>query len=152
MSQQRIQLRRGLDENLPNSGMLEGEPLVTLDRGNIHIATEATVRKPITPAIEDLASIGTINGAADLLIIHDADGSGQKEKKVTVNDLKEAFNIPPASTDEKVAVVSGATAGYIWGTDGTDGIFRMGSSMKWTKDGGNAFVTLDVDVIDGGTF
>lgn len=58
----------------------------------------------------------------------------------------------PDSTDEKVAVVSGGTAGYIWGADGTDGVIRLNSSLSWTKDVGNAYVTIAVDVVDGGAF
>ncbi|MGL6352246.1 MAG: hypothetical protein ACRC2U_20920 [Aeromonas sp.] len=71
---------------------------------------------------------------------------------MTFASFKTALNIPTGSSDEKVAVVSGGTAGYIWGTDGTNGIIRMNSSMAWTKDAGNAFVTLAVGDIDLGTF
>ena len=149
---QRIQLRRGNHAALPTSGMLAGEPLVTLDRGNLHLATDATTKMAITPAIDALVSVGVIDGASDLIIVHDADGTGQKEKKITFNAFKSALNIPAASTDELVAVVSGGTAGYIWGTTGSDGILRMGPSMAWAKDAGNGFVTLDVAVVDGGTF
>lgn len=149
----RIQLRRGLKANLPSSGMLAGEPLVTTDRGTLHVATDATTKLPVVPAIEDLTTLGSISGDEDLLIMHDAsESSGQKEKKITFNAFKTALNIPPASTDEKVAVVSGGTAGYIWGTDGTDGVIRMGSSMTWTKASGNGYVTIDVNVVDGGSF
>ena len=147
----RFQLKRGLKANLPTSGLLAGEPLVTTDRGTLHVATDATNKLPIVPAIDDLTTIGAVNGAADLLIIHDADGVGQKEKKITFDSFKTALNIPAASTDEKVAVVSGGTSGYIYG-DGTNGVVRMGPSMTWTKDAGNAFVTLHVDVIDAGTY
>ena len=148
----RIQTRRGLKANLPTTGMLAGEAHFTTDRGTLHYATDATTLLPIVPAIEDLAAIGAIDGAADLLIVHDADGTGQKEKRVTFNAFKAALNIPVGSEDEKVAVVSGGTSGYLWGTDGTDGVLRMNSSMEWTKDAGNAFVTLAVGVVDCGTF
>ena len=107
----RIQLKRGLKANLPSSGMLAGEPMVTTDRGTLHVATDATTKLPVTPAIDDLTTLASIDLAADLLIIHDADGTGQKEKKVTVDALKTALNIPAGSTDEKVAVVSGGTSG-----------------------------------------
>jgi len=147
----RFQLKRGLKANLPTSGMLAGEPMVTTDRGTLHVATDATNKLSIVPAIDDLTTIGAVNGAADLLIIHDADGVGQKEKKITLNDFKTALNIPASDTDEKVAVVSGGTAGYLYG-DGTNGVVRMGPSMTWTKDAGNGFVTLHVDVADGGVF
>jgi hypothetical protein len=149
----RIQLKRGVYANLPTSSMVAGEPLVTTDRGTLHIATAATTKLPVVPPIEELTAIGSVDGAADLLIMHDnSEVSGQKEKKITFDAFKTALNIPAASTDEKVAVVSGGTAGYVWGTDGTDGVFRMNSSMSWSKDGGNGFVTLAVGDIDCGTF
>lgn len=149
----RIQLKRGLKTNLPSTGMLAGEPMVTTDRGTLHVATDATTKLPVVPAIDELSTLASISGADDLLIIHDAsEASGQKEKKITFDAFKTALNIPAGSTDEKVAVVSGGTAGYIWGTDGTDGVIRMNSSMIWTKDAGNAFVTLAVGTVDGGTF
>ena len=148
----RIQLKRGLKAALPTSSMLAGEPMVTTDRGTLHIATDATTKLPIVPAIDDLTTLAAIDGAADLVLIHDADGTGQKEKKVTFNAFKAALNIPETSTDEKVAVVAGGTSGFLWGTDGTDGVIRMNSSLSWTKDPSNAFVTLAVGNIDGGTF
>lgn len=150
----RLQTRRGLKVNLPTSGMLAGELMVTTDRGTLHVATDATTKKPVVPAIDDLAAIPSIDGAADLILIHDSSetAANGKEKKVTFDAFKTALNIPAASTDEKVAVVSGGTAGYLWGTDGTNGIMRMHSSMSWTKDAGNGFVTLAVETVDGGTF
>lgn len=148
----RIQLKRGLKANLPSTGMLAGEPMVTTDRGTLHVATDATTKLPIVPAIDDLTTLAAIDGAADLVLIHDADGTGQKEKKVTFNAFKTALNIPAGTTDEKVAVVSGGTSGFIWGTDGTNGVVRLNSSLAWTKDAGNAFVTLAVGDIDCGTF
>jgi hypothetical protein len=132
--------------------MLAGEPLVSTDRGTLHVATDATTKLPVTPAIDALTTLASVAGSTDLLIIHDADGTGQKEKKITFDAFKTALNIPAGSSDEKVAVASGGTAGYIWGTDGTDGILRMNASMSWTKDGSNGFVTLAVDTVDGGTF
>lgn len=148
----RIQLRRGLKANLPTSGMLAGEAHVTTDRGTLHVATDATTKIPVVPAIDDLTTLASVDGTADLLIIHDASATGQKEKKITFDSFKTALNIPLASTDEKVAVVSGGTSGYIWGTDGTDGVLRMNSSMSWSKDAANGFVTLAVGTVDGGVF
>ena len=148
----RIQIKRGLKANLPSTGMLAGEPMVTTDRGTLHVATDATTKVPVVPAIDDLTTLAAIDGAADLVMVHDADGTGQKEKKITFNAFKTALNIPESSTDEKAAVVSGGTSGFVWGTDGTDGIIRMNSSMSWTKDAGNAFVTLAVGDVDCGTF
>lgn len=149
----RLQLKRGLKANLPSSGMLSGEPMVTTDRGTLHVATDATTKLPVVPAIDDLATLASVSGADDLVIIHDAsETSGQKEKKMTFDAFKTALNIPAGATDEKVAVVSGGTSGYIWGTDGTDGVLRMNSSLTWTKDAGNGFVTLAVGTVDGGSF
>ena len=148
----RIQLKRGLKANLPSAGMLAGEAHFTTDRGTLHVATDATTKLPIVPAIDDLQTLASIDGAADLLIIHDANGTGQKEKKVTFDSFKTALNIPAGSSDEKVAVVSGGTSGYLWGTDGTNGILRMNVSMKMTKDASNGFVTLAVGDVDCGTF
>ena len=148
----RIQLKRGLKANLPSAGMLAGEAHFTTDRGTLHVATDATTKLPIVPAIDDLQTLASIDGAADLLIIHDANGTGQKEKKVTFDAFKTALNIPTGSSDEKVAVVSGGTSGYLWGTDGTNGILRMNVSMQMTKDASNGFVTLAVGDVDCGTF
>ena len=148
----RIQLKRGLKANLPSAGMLAGEAHFTTDRGTLHVATDATTKLSIVPAIDDLQTLASIDGAADLLIIHDANGTGQKEKKVTLDAFKTALNIPAGSSDEKVAVVSGGTSGYLWGTDGTNGILRMNVSMKMTKDASNGFVTLAVGDVDCGTF
>lgn len=148
----RIQIKRGLKNNLPTTGMLSGEPMVTLDRGTLHVAIDDVTKLPVVPAIDDLGMMSAIDGAADLLIIHDASATGQKEKRVTFDDFKTALNIPPGSTDEKVAVISGGTSGYLFGTDGTDGVLRMNNSMAISKDAGNAFVTLSVVLVDGGTF
>ncbi len=148
----RIQQKRGLKANLPTSGMLAGEMFLTTDRGTVHFATDATTTVPVVPPIDDLGTLASVDGAADLLMIHDASASGVKEKKITIDALKTAMNIPASDTDEKVAVASGGTAGYIWGTNGTDGILRMNTSMTWTKDSGNAFVTLAVGNVDCGTF
>ena len=149
----RLQLKRGIKANLPTSGMLSGEPMVTTDLGTLHVATDATTKLPVVPAIDDLATLAAIDGATDLLIIHDAsEAAGQKEKKLTFNAFKTALNIPEGTADEKVAVVAGGTSGYLWGTDGTDGVLRMNASMAMTKDASNGFVTLAVELVDGGTF
>jgi hypothetical protein len=149
----RIQHKRGLKANLPTSGMLVGELLLTTDRGTAHLATGAATKIAIVPAIDDLTTLPSVDGAADLILIHDAsENAAAKEKKITFDAFKTALNIPAGSSDEQVAVVSGGTSGYIWGTNGTDGILRMNASMLMTKDAGNAFVTLAVGDVDCGTF
>ena len=148
----RIQLKRGQHANLPTAGMLVGEPLITIDRGNLFVATDATTKIPVAPAIDALSALGSI-ATGDLLVVHDvSENSGQAEKRITFDAFKTALNIPEGSSDELVAVVEGGGSGYLWGTDGSDGVLRMGASMSWEKDGGDAFVTVNVSVVDGGTF
>ena len=149
----RVQTRGGLYANLPTSDMLARELLITTDRGTLHVATDATTKLPVVPAVDALSAIPAVDSAADYLLIHDgSESSAQKEKKISISSLKTALNIPNGDTDEKVAVVNGGTAGYIWGTDGTDGVMRMNSSLSWTKDAGNGFVTLAAGTLDCGTF
>lgn len=152
MAYQRVKIKSGLFANLPAASMLAGELFGTTDRKSIHMAIDATTLTTLVPAIDTLATLASIDGAADLIMIHDADAVGMKEKKVTFNAFKAALSIPAGSTDEKVAVVSGGTPGYIFGTDGTDGIIRVGSSLLMTKHAGNAYVTLEANIIDCGTF
>ena len=148
----RIQIKRGLKANIPTTSMLAGEQHFSTDRGTLHVATAATTSMPVVPPIDDLTTLAAVDGASDLLLIHDASATGVKEKKITFDAFKTALNIPTGASDEKVAVVSGGTSGYVWGTDGTDGIFRLNSSLSWTKDAGNAFVTIAVNTVDCGTF
>lgn len=148
-----IQHKRGLRANLPSSALLAGEIYLTTDRRTAHFALDATTMVPIVPAIDDLVAMAAVDGAADLLLIHDAsEPTGARAKQITVNALRTALNIPEGASDERVAVVSGGTSGFIWGTDGTNGVLRMNTSMAWTKDDGNAFVTLAVGAVDCGTF
>lgn len=148
----RIQIKRGLKANLPTSSMLAGEQFFTTDRNTLHIAIDATTTKAVVPPIDDLTAIGAVDSVSDLLLIHDASGTGVKEKKITIADFKAALNIASSDTDEKVAVISGGTAGYVWGTDGTDGVIRLNTSLSWTKDAGNGYVTIAVNTVDCGTF
>ena len=152
MADPRVQIRRGLAANRPSTGLVAGEQLFATDRHTLDVATDATTRVPVVPEIDALTAIGTVNGAEDLVLIHDADATGVKEKKITFDAFKTALAIPSGSMDEKAAVVSGGTPGYLWGTTGSDGILRMGASMQWTKDSGNGYVTLNVASIDCGTF
>ena len=147
-----LRIKRGLKANMPTSGMLSGEQFFATDRGTMQVATSPTTALPVVPAIEDLPTLAVVNGAADLVLMHDADAAGQKERKITFNAFKAALSIPPGSSDEQVAVAAGGTPGFIWGTTGNDGILRMNNSMLMTKDAGNAFVTLAVGDVDCGTF
>lgn len=147
-----VQIKRGLTANLPTTGMLAGEQFFTTDRATLDVADSPTTRLPVVPAIDRLTAMGAVDGAGDLLIIHDASVSGVKEKKITFDAFKTALNIPPGSSDEKVAVVVGGTSGYLFGTTGADGVLRMGAGMAVTKDAGNAFITLLVGAVDCGTF
>ena len=148
----RIQIKRGLKANLPTSSMLAGEQFFTTDRNTLHTAIDETTTKAVVPPIDDLTAIGAVDSVSDLVLIHDASGTGVKEKKITIADFKTALNISSSDTDEKVAVISGGTAGYVWGTDGTDGVIRLNTSLSWTKDSGNGYVTIAVNTVDCGTF
>lgn len=147
-----IKFKRGLKAALPTTGMSAGEHFFTTDRKSLHIAHDATTQFPVVPPLDDLTTLASVNGATDFLLMHDADGVGIKEKKILFNDFKTALAIPAASTDEKTAVVSGGTPGYLYGTNGTDGVLRVSSALSLTKDGGNGFMTVDVATIDCGTF
>lgn len=150
----RLLIKRGTKANLPNSGMLAGEQFFTTDRGTLHVATDETTRKPVVPPVDDLATLASV-AEDDLMFIHDVSETTpdtQKEKKMTFANFKGALNIPVGSTDEKVAIVSGATAGYLWGTDGSDGVLRGSASITFARSGSDAFGSLSVDVVDCGTF
>jgi hypothetical protein len=134
--------------------MLAGEQFFTTDRGSLHVATGTTTKKTVVPAIDDLEVLASV-AEGDLVLMHDISeltADTQMEKKITFANFKSALNIPAASTDEKVAIVSGATAGYLWGTDGTDGVLRGSASVTFVRAGTDAFGTVAVDVVDCGTF
>jgi len=148
-----IQLKRGLKASLPTTSLKAGEPHITTDQWTIHLPEDSVTMKAARIAVEDYDAIPSINGSEDLLPIWDtSEAAAPKLKKVTFDSFKTALNIPSSSTDEKVSVVDGGTSGFLWGTTGADGVLRMGSSMTWTKDPGNEFVTLAVNEIDCGTF
>ena len=149
----RVQQRRGLKTNLPTTAMLAGELMLTTDFDQLYYATGATTKKPVVPDIDALATLAAVTGAEDLILMSDAsETSAAKAKKITFNDFKTALNIPAGSSDEKVSVVSGGTSGYLYGTDGSDGILRVNGTMSMTKDVSNNFMTLAVETIDCGTF
>lgn len=153
MATQRILIKRGLKANLPTTGMLAGELMFTTDQSTLHVATAATTAVPVVPAVDLLTTLASIDGTADLIMVYDAsEASLPKVKKILFNDFKTALSIPSGSTDEKVAVVSGGASGYLWGTDGTNGLIRFSTGVTITKDAGNAFITIDAATIDGGTF
>lgn len=54
--------------------------------------------------------------------------------------------------DEKVAVTSDGTPGYLWGQNGTDGVLRTNNTLKVEKDINNSFIQLAVGDVDLGTF
>ena len=147
----RIRVRRGNKSSVPTSGMLPGDLLVAKDQGEMFMATDSVSKVAIVPPVSDLNTLPAFDPANDLMLVWDAsETSTIKAKKTTLAALKTSFNIPAASTDEKVAVVAGGTSGYIYGTDGTNGVVRTGPSIKMTKDSSNGFVTLAVDIIDCG--
>ena len=136
-----IKVRQGLKAALPTTGMTAGEPLFCTDSEELYVATGATTKVPVKTDLEPLDAIGTV-ASDDLLLMSDTSVSAgsPRQKKITFDNFKTALNIPSASTDEKVATASGATAGYL-GTDGTDGILRAGNGISMTAGASNAYVT-----------
>lgn len=110
---QRVQNKRGTKSTLPTTGTLPGELYLPTDSKTIHVGNAAGSTYPATPSVIDLQQISTGVQDVDLLMLTDVSENGQKEKKITVADFKDALNIPPASTDEKVALNSGKTAYYL---------------------------------------
>lgn len=140
-------LKHGARADIPTSGMTAGSPLFCTDTGELFVATDATTKITAVPDIASLGALGTV-ATGDLLMMEDVStGAGAvKTKKITFEDFKTALNIPAGATDEKVAVISGGTSGYLWGTSGSDGVLRMGNGLGWTKDAGNGFVTLKIAI------
>lgn len=114
-SNQRIQIKRGTKASKPTTGTLNGELHLTTDALNLYTGNVSGSLSPITPPVAELQNItsGTIDINNDLLMLTDVSENGQQEKNVKIIDFKTALNIPPASTDEKVATASGKTAGYL---------------------------------------
>ena len=143
-----LQLRTGLKAVLPSSGMVVGEPLFATNTKELYIADSETTS---VPAAVDIAAFGAIGTVADgdLLYMYDVsqEATDPKARKITFDDFKTALNIPPGSTDEKVATASGATAGYL-GTNGTDGVLRAGNGLSMTAGAENAFVTMALFIAD----
>jgi len=138
-----LKIRQGLKAALPTTGMSVGEPLFCTDTEELYLATGATTKAPVKTDLEPLSAIGVV-ATDDLLLMSDTSvaAGSPRQKKITFGDFKTALNIPAASSDEKVAAASGATAGYL-GTNGTDGILRTDAAgLKMVAGGANAYVTL----------
>ncbi len=148
-----IKLRQGLKAALPSTGMTEGEPLWCTNTQELYMATAATTKVPVAIDIAAFGAIGAIE-TGDLIYMYDISqaATAPKARKVTFGDLKTALNIPAASTDEKVATASGATAGYL-GTDSTaavpgTGVLRAGHGIEMKAGAANAFTTLHIHFPD----
>lgn len=89
-----ILVKRGTHANLQiNASMSAGEPVVTTDRLNPYLAITSTYAAPLTPAVDQLTAMGAVDTANDLLLLHDASSSGQKEKRITVDAFKTALSV-----------------------------------------------------------
>jgi len=138
-----IKLRQGTKSQAGSlTGLTVGEPLYATDTQELLIATAADAH---APAAIDVAAYGAIGGVAtdDLIYMYDVSvaAGAVKARKITFADFKSALSIPEASTDEKVATKTGATAGYL-GSDGTDGVLRAGTGLSMTAGESDAFVTM----------
>jgi hypothetical protein len=143
----KIIIKHGAKADIPTTGMTLGEALWCSDTRELFMAFDATNSYPVAIDLEALTAIGTI-ATDDLLYMYDisATAGTPKYRKVSFADFKTALNIPAGSSDEKVAVISGGTSGYLWGTTGSDGVIRMGNGLAWTKDAGNGYVTLKINI------
>ena len=110
---QRVQNKRGTKATLPTTNTLPGELYLPTDSKTIHVGNASGSTYPATPSVVDLTQISSGVQDIDLLMLTDVSETGQKEKKITVADFKGALNIPPASTDEKVALANGKSAYYL---------------------------------------
>lgn len=146
-----IKLKHGLAAGLPTSSLNTGEVLITSDNLNLWFSVDASTLKTLTPAVESLTELlgADLDNATDFFMIHDADATGQKEKRMSIAEFKSTF---AAASDERVAAVAAGTPGYLFGTDGTDGVLRAGAGLAFSLDASDDFVTLNVTQIDGGTF
>lgn len=86
---EKAKARYGSRANLPTSGMEAGELLWTVDRGTMWASTGPTSRVPIVPEVDALVELtsGSVDLAADLLLVHDASATGQKEKRLLLSQL-----------------------------------------------------------------
>jgi hypothetical protein len=80
----RLQLKRGLKQDLPNSGLLEGEPLVALDTGELFIAVAEDDIIPVVPAIEHLNLVSPMEEQDSFMIY---DHSAQRAGRIRLTDL-----------------------------------------------------------------
>lgn len=56
------------------------------------------------------------------------------------------------AVDEKVAITENGNPGYLYGTNGTDGLVRTNGSLSIAKDIDDSYIQLAVEDVDGGTF
>jgi hypothetical protein len=54
--------------------------------------------------------------------------------------------------DEKVAIKQNGVPGYLWGTNGSNGVLRTNSSIQVQKDINDSYMELAVANVDFGTF
>lgn len=50
----------------------------------------------------------------------------------------------------KVAVTPGGQPGYLWGTDGDNGVLRVEPGLRWDKAANGTHATLGINAVDGG--
>ena len=50
----------------------------------------------------------------------------------------------------KVAVTPGGQPGYLWGTNGDNGVLRVGPGLSWGKAADGTHATLGINAVDGG--
>ena len=139
-----IKMRQGLKGSLPTTGITVGEPLWCTNTNELYVGVGATDKMPVNIDIPAMDAMGTV-ADDDVIYMYDMSepDTSTRGRKITFDDFKTALNIPPGSTDEKVATASGATAGYL-GTNGTDGVLRAGTGIRMIPGTSNAFTTMSL--------
>ena len=72
----------------------------------------------------------------------------QPIKLITELDQEPTYSgvTPVIDSDEKVAILSGGPAGYLWGTDGTDGVIRVVSPLTITKSVNDDYIEISTSI------
>lgn len=80
----RLQLKRGFKTDLPSTNLLEGEPLIALDTGELFVATGEDTVVPVVPAIAQLSDISPIQ-PEDSFLVYSA--NGQAAGRIALSNL-----------------------------------------------------------------
>lgn len=108
------------------------------------------IKRGTRSQVEAAKTSGTLlQGEPYLITDENRLGVGTSASSYSSFATKEEVEAVP---DKKVAVTPVGDGGYLWNTDGTDGVIRTNSSLTITKDINDSFIQLAVADVDFGTF